>query len=445
MNGLNLNHDANEKCTKQTKTEDVELVSEGGWGWVVVIAVSYCFGILYGLVNNYALIYNEFTMVYNETENYIIYAAWTGSISYGLQCVFCIIGSILVDLFNPRIIGVAGGLISAISMVLSGWVNEIKYYLLTYGVLLSIGQALLLASTLSILPHYFDKKLSLANGITNSCAALCCSVLPMLTSYILKKYNLKEAFYLLALLNAIASFMCCSYRPVYKASKTKITSRIRQSFGFDVLKEKKFLIWCTATFVGILGYLIPIVIIDHHSEEAFPGYSPVYLNTAFGIASGFGALFFGILGDFTKFNRVHYHTAAYFLYGIIQISIPFASHFYVLLVMMTILGIMDGILLCFIVPITCDLVESTKLSNQAAGYYHLICAPMAIAGPALAGFFYKIFHNYNISFYIGGASCIIGSFILIVLILIPDILRKSRKKYEKKANGPPVPLLLEKS
>ena len=49
-------------------------MSEGGWGWVVVIAVSYCFGILYGLVNNYALIYNEFTMVYNETENYIIYA-----------------------------------------------------------------------------------------------------------------------------------------------------------------------------------------------------------------------------------------------------------------------------------------------------------------------------------------------------------------------------------
>lgn len=90
--------------------------------------------------------------------------AWTGSISYGLQCIFCIIGSILVDLFNPRLIGVAGGLISAISMVLSAWVNEIKYYLLTYGLLLSIGQALLLASTLSILPHYFDKKLSLANG-----------------------------------------------------------------------------------------------------------------------------------------------------------------------------------------------------------------------------------------------------------------------------------------
>lgn len=83
----------------------------------------------------------------------------------------------------------------------------------------------------------------------------------MLTSYILQKYNLEQAFYLLALLNVVASFMCCSYRPVYKASKSKISSRIKESFGFDVLKEKKFLIWCAATFVAILGYLIPIVII----------------------------------------------------------------------------------------------------------------------------------------------------------------------------------------
>lgn len=79
-----------------------------------------------------------------------------------------------------------------------------------------------------------------------------------------------------------------------------------------------------------------------------------------------------------KFNRVHYHTFAYMIYGIAQISIPFASNFYVLVGLIIILGLMDGILLCFIVPITCDLVKSTKLSNQAAGYYHVVMAPMAI-------------------------------------------------------------------
>ena len=47
---------------------------EGGWGWVVVIATSYCFGILVGMMNNYALIYNKLEIVYNGTENHVFYA-----------------------------------------------------------------------------------------------------------------------------------------------------------------------------------------------------------------------------------------------------------------------------------------------------------------------------------------------------------------------------------
>ncbi len=89
------------------------------------------------------------------------------------------------------------------------------------------------------------------------------------------------------------------------------------------------------------------------------------------------AVFFGILGDKTKFNRVHYHTFAYLIYGIVQVSIPYANHFYTLTAMCTLLGVMDGTLLAFIVPITCDLV-SPKLANQAAGYYHVVMSPMAI-------------------------------------------------------------------
>jgi hypothetical protein len=47
---------------------------EGGWGWVVVIATGYCFGALMGMINNYALIYNEFDNVFNGTDNHIFYA-----------------------------------------------------------------------------------------------------------------------------------------------------------------------------------------------------------------------------------------------------------------------------------------------------------------------------------------------------------------------------------
>lgn len=59
------------------------------------------------------------------------------------------------------------------------------------------------------------------------------------------------------------------------------------------------------------------------------------------------------------------------MYGIVQFMIPFASEFWILLVQMAVLGLMDGVLLCFIVPISYDLAESSKLANHAAGMIFL--------------------------------------------------------------------------
>jgi hypothetical protein len=60
------------------ETEKKELDSfvhmEGGLGgWMVVIASGYCYGILIGMMSNYALIYNGLEKEYNTTENHVLY------------------------------------------------------------------------------------------------------------------------------------------------------------------------------------------------------------------------------------------------------------------------------------------------------------------------------------------------------------------------------------
>ncbi len=83
-------------------------------------------------------------------------------------------------------------------------------------------------------------------------------------------------------------------------------------------------------------------------------------------------------------------------------------------------------------PIGCYLVGSSSLSNQATGYYHAVMAPMAIAGPAVAGALYEKYHNYDLAFYVGGVGCLICGFILAVSILVPDLFRVlAHKKMNK--------------
>jgi hypothetical protein len=63
-----------ENSTESTCRKEEIIYREGGWGWVIVLATGYSFGIIIGLINNYALIYNEFDKVYAQTENHIFYA-----------------------------------------------------------------------------------------------------------------------------------------------------------------------------------------------------------------------------------------------------------------------------------------------------------------------------------------------------------------------------------
>jgi len=81
------------------------------------------------------------------------------------------------------------------------------------------------------------------------------------------------------------------------------------------------------------------------------------------------------------------------------------------------------------VPISYDLVKSPILANQATGYYHAALAPTTIAGPAIAGRIYEVYHSYNNAFYLGGTCCLLAAFILFFLILVPDLIKKVKLKY----------------
>ena len=103
---------------------------KGAWGWLVVAATSFNFGILVGLPGNYALIYNELATVYKDTEHSVFYAgnkiicefalynynktqlqsaAWIGSGSNGLKYFFCLFGTFFVSYFDVKKIGLLGG------------------------------------------------------------------------------------------------------------------------------------------------------------------------------------------------------------------------------------------------------------------------------------------------------------------------------------------------
>ena len=101
-----------------------------------------------------------------------------------------------------------------------------------------------------------------------------------------------------------------------------------------------------------------------------------------------------------------------------QLTIPFATHFYTLLIQSALLGVFDGVYLSFIVPICSDITGSSKLANQAAGFHHMVISIPSVSGPVVAGSLYENFHNYELAFFIGGSTCLVGAFLQTLLVFL---------------------------
>lgn len=188
--------------------------------------------------------------------------AWIGSTSNGIQYVFCSISSVLVDFFNAQKIGVTGGILSAIGLITSAFVKDMRLYFLTYGFMLGIGQSLLLSSFLSILPHYFKKRLGLANGIMTFFSALITISLPFAILECLQKLGLANTFHVLGGLSAIGALCGLTFIPQLPDDKSEnFLTRLKNSSQLKVFRMKRFNVWVLASCVGFLGYLIPAVTI----------------------------------------------------------------------------------------------------------------------------------------------------------------------------------------
>ncbi len=167
-------------------------------------------------------------------------------------------------MFGSRKVAIFGAVLSTVGLLASAFVENLAVYFLTYGIIFGIGQAFVAESTYQILPHYFDKKLGLANGITVFGGAIVTIALIIMSSVTIDTVGLKYAFLVLMGLSATTIIASFAFKHVLKTSSNKndtFANRIKQSFGTDVFKRPEFIIWCISNCFGLFGFYITNVTI----------------------------------------------------------------------------------------------------------------------------------------------------------------------------------------
>ncbi|XP_022082023.1 monocarboxylate transporter 10-like [Acanthaster planci] len=413
---------------KQRRASAFIVPQDGGWGWVVCLASLWTNGTIFGIINSFGVMYER---IYNEVDGADNFkTSWAASLCSGLTFMLSPVSSIITDRIGCRAAGIVGGTLALGGMIASSFVKRIELLYLTYGVMVGCGFSIAYTPSLVILGRYFRRRIGLANGIVTFGSGVFTIVLPLGLKSTLEIIGLANTLRVLAGLCCMMTLGAVVFRPVPLPANfdMKLLESLAESaphgkpalknlFGLlDLLdlrvwKKRNYRIWAIGVPVAVLGYFVPFVHLVKYVSNMNLGGNPAILITCIGATSGLARLIFGRIIDSPKVNRIYLQQIAFLVIGVTSTLLPVVRNFYALCVMMSFMGIFDGVFVLLIGPIAHDVAGTADASRALGFLFFMMSFPMT-AGPPIAGFIYDKLQDYTLAFLLAGAPPIIGACIL---------------------------------
>ena len=190
------------------------------------------------------------------------FKAWIGSGALGVQFITSALSSILVDFFGTINVGIVGGILSSIGMAGSAlsFKFPIQMHFVSYCLIFGFGQSLILSTCFAILPHYFDKKLGLANGLMNTGGCFFVIISSLIIGNLLDTIGIVYVFYIISVFSLLLCLFSLTLKPQLPDEKfLTLKQRINSSLGLDVFQKPRFIVWTIASIVGIYGNTTPVI------------------------------------------------------------------------------------------------------------------------------------------------------------------------------------------
>ena len=129
----------------------------------------------------------------------------------------------LVNSFGPRRVLFAGTTAVVCGLLLTSWTGTVWQIFLTYGIFVGVGCSLLWMTALSLLPHYFERRLLVACSVavTGWCLGVAC--LSPVTRIVMKLYGWRRMLQLSALVG-VPMLICV---PLFRPSKSMHPQEVR--------------------------------------------------------------------------------------------------------------------------------------------------------------------------------------------------------------------------
>ncbi|KAL8824660.1 MAG: hypothetical protein Q9191_004907 [Dirinaria sp. TL-2023a] len=227
---------------------------DGGYGWVCVICCFLINAHTWGINSSYGVF-----LSYYLANNYYPGAtslefAFVGGLSISQALMVSPIATSTTRLYGTRITLLIGVAFETLALIGASFTHKIWQLFLSQGVCFGFGMGFMFVGSVGVVPQWFTKKRSLANGVATGGSGIGGMMYSLATNAMIESLGVEWAFRILGILAFVVNFVCA----ILIKDRNKAIGTTQLAFDHRLFRRAEFLLVLGWGIFSMFGSIAPV-------------------------------------------------------------------------------------------------------------------------------------------------------------------------------------------
>jgi len=358
----------------QPQAEEEEVEDEppdGGYAWVYVFCTFFINAHTWGINSSYGV----FLAYYLANDYYpgasALELAFVGGLSISQALMVSPLATYTTRVYGTRTTLLIGVALEVLALIGASFTHQIWQLFLSQGVCFGLGMGFLFVGSVGIVPQWFTKKRSLANGIGTAGSGLGGMMYSLATNAMIDSLGVEWAFRILGILACVVNVICA----LLIRDRNKAIGSIQLAFDYTLFKRREFWLLLGWGFFSMMGYITLLFSLPNYATSiGLSSRQGSIVGALLNLGQGLGRPLVGIFSD--KAGRINLAGLCTFIGGLFCFVIwIFAKTFGVLVFFAIIVGTVAGTFWTTIAPVGAEVVGLKELPSALSIVWMFLVLP----------------------------------------------------------------------
>ncbi|EPS27826.1 hypothetical protein PDE_02770 [Penicillium oxalicum 114-2] len=369
--------ESNTTDVEQAQSQAPPTEVDGGFGWICVICVFLINAHTWGINSSYGVFLAHYlaTDIFSGASD--LDYAFVGGLSLSMAQFIAPVATITTRVWGTRTSLMIGITLQTAALFGASWATQIWHLFLSQALCFGFGMGMQFSATVGIIPQWFTRRRSLANGIATAGSGIGGLIYSLATGAMIQRWGIGWAFRILAIVSAAA----CGISAIIVKDRNKAIGAIQIAFHTELLKRPEFLLTLAWGCFSVLGYVALLFSIpDYASTVGLNASQGSILGAMFNLGGGLGRPVIGYVSD--SFGRLNTALVCTFLAGLFSLVVwIFAKSFGVLVFYALIAGPVAATFTTTVAPVGAEVVGLQLLPSALSIFWLSVVIPSTFAEP----------------------------------------------------------------